>query len=152
MRWLARILLPARRSPPSVFRHQRSVRRRVSRSPRRSPHSKSSPHRYTCSPRRRRPDWEKAAQLEGGTRAVVVPKMIYRLGLFRAPRGSSAGTGPETHEGSRHTAVINVSPQGSPTVQVIAEWRFTDGQWKLANKSLCSGITTLSLPIPCSFS
>ena len=46
----------------------------------------------------------KAAQLEGGSRAVIVPKMIYRLGLFRPPRGSSTVTGPETHDSDRHTA------------------------------------------------
>ncbi len=60
-------------------------------------------------------------------------------------------TGPETHEGTRHTAVINASRQGAPTIQVTAEWRFIDGQWKLANKSLCNGISTLGLPIPCNF-
>lgn len=97
------------------------------------------------------PDDVKATQLEGGTRAVVVPKMVYRLGLFRPPRGSSTVTGPESHEEGRHTAVINASRQGAPTVQVNAEWRFIDGQWKLANKSMCNGIKTIGLPIPCNF-
>lgn len=97
------------------------------------------------------PDWVKAAQLEGGDRAVVVPKMIYRVGFFRPPRGSSQVTGPETHTPDRHTAVINASRQGSPTVQVEAEWRRIDGRWKLASKSLCNGIKTIGLPIPCNF-
>ena len=97
------------------------------------------------------PDWVKAAQLEGGSRAVVVPKMIYRVGFFRPPRGSSMVTGPETHEPDRHTAVINASRQGAPTVQVVAEWRRIDGRWKLASKSLCNGIKTIGLPIPCNF-
>lgn len=97
------------------------------------------------------PDWVKAAQLEGGERAVVVPKMIYRIGFFRPPRGSSLVTGPETHEPDRHTAVINASRQGAPTVQVQAEWRRIDGRWKLASKSLCNGIKTIGLPIPCNF-
>ncbi|MGE2731724.1 hypothetical protein ACQI4F_19805 [Mycolicibacterium vaccae] len=97
------------------------------------------------------PDDVKAAQLEGGSRAVVVPKMVYRVGFFRPPRGSSQVTGPETHEGDRHTAVINAHRQGSPTIQVPAEWRRIDGQWKLASKSLCNGIVTLGLPIPCNF-
>lgn len=97
------------------------------------------------------PDHVKAAQLEGGNRAVVVPKMVYRVGFFRPPRGSSQVTGPETHDGDRHTAVINASRQGSPTVQVVAEWRRIDGRWKLASKSLCNGIATLGLPIPCNF-
>lgn len=97
------------------------------------------------------PDAVKAAQLEGGTRALVVPKMIYRLGFFRAPRGSSTVTGPETHEDTRHTAVINASRQGAPTVMVTAEWRYLDGRWKLASKSLCNGIATMGLPIPCNF-
>ncbi|BBX15913.1 hypothetical protein CRI77_26390 [Mycolicibacterium duvalii] len=97
------------------------------------------------------PDHVKAAQLEGGDRAVVVPKMVYRIGFFRPPRGNSQVTGPETHDGDRHTAVINASRQGSPTIQVVAEWRRIDGRWKLANKSLCNGISTLGLPIPCNF-
>ncbi|MCV7155418.1 hypothetical protein H7I57_30445 [Mycobacterium pyrenivorans] len=97
------------------------------------------------------PDAVKAAQLEGGSRAVVVPKMVYRIGFFRPPRGSSLVTGPETHDGDTHTAVINASRQGVPTVQVTAEWRRIDGRWKLASKSLCNGITTLGLPIPCNF-
>ncbi|MDY6998182.1 MAG: hypothetical protein SW019_16415 [Actinomycetota bacterium] len=97
------------------------------------------------------PDEVKAAQLEGGDRAVVVPKMVYRIGFFRPPRGSSLVTGPETHDGDRHTAVINASRQGAPTVQIVAEWRRIDGQWKLASKSLCNGIKTLGLPIPCNF-
>lgn len=97
------------------------------------------------------PDAEKAAQLEGGERAVVVPKMVYRIGFFRPPRGTSLVTGPETHDGDTHTAVINASRQGAPTVQIDAEWRRIDGRWKLASKSLCSGITTLGLPIPCNF-
>lgn len=97
------------------------------------------------------PDHVKAAQLEGGDRAVVVPKMVYRIGFFRPPRGNSQVTGPETHEDDRHTAVINASRQGSPTIQVVAEWRRIDGRWKLANKSLCNGIATVGLPIPCNF-
>ena len=97
------------------------------------------------------PDHVKAAQLEGGNRAVVVPKMVYRIGFFRPPRGYSQVTGPETHEGDRHTAVINAHRQGSPTIQVVAEWRRIDGRWKLASKSLCNGIATLGLPIPCNF-
>lgn len=97
------------------------------------------------------PDWVKAAQLEGGDRAVIVPKMVYRIGFFRPPRGSSKVTGPETHDGDRHTAIINASRQGAPTVQVEAEWRRIDGRWKLASKSLCNGIETIGLPIPCNF-
>ncbi len=97
------------------------------------------------------PDNVKADQLEGGARALVVPKMVYRVGFFRAPKGSSTVTGPETHDGDRHTAVINASRQGAPTVQILAEWRRIDGRWKLANRSLCNGISTLGLPIPCNF-
>jgi hypothetical protein len=93
----------------------------------------------------------KAAQLEGGERAVTVPKMIYRIGFFRPPKGSSVVTGPETHDPERHTAVINASRQGAPTVQVVAEWRRIDGRWKLASKSLCNGIKTIGKPIPCNF-
>ncbi|AEV76460.1 hypothetical protein MycrhN_5998 [Mycolicibacterium rhodesiae NBB3] len=97
------------------------------------------------------PDWVKAAQLEGGNRAVIAPKMVYRIGFFRPPRGSSLVTGPETHEPDRHTAVINASRQGAPTIQINAEWRRIDGRWKVASKSLCNGIKTLGLPIPCNF-
>ncbi|OBG82080.1 hypothetical protein A5699_07235 [Mycobacterium sp. E802] len=97
------------------------------------------------------PDHVKAAQLEGGPRAVIVPKMVYRLGIFRAPKGSALVTRPETHDGTSHTAVINGSRQGQPTLQIPAEWRYIDGQWKLASKSMCNGISTLGLPIPCNF-
>lgn len=97
------------------------------------------------------PDSVKAAQLEGGNRAVIAPKMVYRIGFFRPPRGSSLVTGPETHEPDRHTAVINASRQGAPTIQIPAEWRRIDGRWKVASKSLCNGIKTLGLPIPCNF-
>ncbi|MGB0971513.1 MAG: hypothetical protein ACPGVG_11185 [Mycobacterium sp.] len=97
------------------------------------------------------PDEVKAAQLEGGKRAVVVPKMVYRIGFFRPPRGSSLVTGPETHDGDTHTAVINASRQGAPTVQINAEWRRIDGRWKLASRSLCNGVEALGLPIPCNF-
>ncbi|WP_158167591.1 hypothetical protein [Mycolicibacterium smegmatis] len=97
------------------------------------------------------PDHVKAAQLEGGSRALIVPKMVYRLGVLRAPRGYVEVTGPETHEEGRHTAVINGHRQGSPTIVVPAEWRFIDGRWKLASKSMCNGISALGLPIPCNF-
>lgn len=97
------------------------------------------------------PDAVKAAQLEGGERAVVVPKMVYRIGFFRPPKGSSLVTGPETHDSDTHTAVINASRQGAPTVQITAEWHRIDGQWKLASKSLCNGVVALGLPIPCNF-
>lgn len=97
------------------------------------------------------PDHVKAAQLEGGSRAVIVPKMVYRIGIFRAPKGSAVVTGPETHDGNSHTAVINGSRVGQPTLQIPAEWRYIDGQWKLASKSMCNGISTLGLPIPCNF-
>lgn len=97
------------------------------------------------------PDWVKAAQLEGGNRAVIVPKMVYRIGFFRPPRGSSLVTGPETHEPDRHTAVINANRQGAPTIAINAEWRRINGRWRVASKSLCNGIKTLGLPIPCNF-
>lgn len=97
------------------------------------------------------PDWVKAAQLEGGNRAVIAPKMVYRIGFFRPPRGSSLVTGPETHEPDRHTAVINASRQGAPTIQIDAEWRRIDGRWKIASKSLCNGIQAIGLAIPCNF-
>jgi hypothetical protein len=97
------------------------------------------------------PDEVKAAQLEGGKRAALVPKMVYRLGFFRPPRGSVVVTGPETHVDGVHTAVINGTRAGAPPVQVNAEWRYIDQRWKLASKSMCSGIAALRLPIPCNF-
>lgn len=96
-------------------------------------------------------DEEKADQLEGGSAAVVVPQTVYRLGLFRAPRGTSKVTGPETHSADRHSAVINATTQGLPTIKVTITWKRIDGQWKLANESLCKGIGAVGLPIPCNF-
>ncbi|MFF2087362.1 hypothetical protein ACFVVM_26610 [Nocardia sp. NPDC058176] len=96
-------------------------------------------------------DAAKAANLEGGANAVVVPRTVYNLGLFRAPLGWNEVTGPETHSGTEHTAVLHASSAGRPTVTMRITWKRVDGTWKLANKSLCAGVKTVGLPIPCDF-
>ncbi|WP_459547595.1 hypothetical protein [Nocardia sp. X0981] len=57
-------------------------------------------------------DEAKAANLEGGMNAVVVPRTAYSLGLFRAPLGWNEVTGPETHHGNEHTAVLHSNSAG----------------------------------------
>ncbi len=96
-------------------------------------------------------DEQKAANLEGGMQAVVVPRTVYQLGLFRAPRGWNEVTGPETHSGDRHTAVLHSGSVGRPTINMTVEWVRRDGVWKLANNSLCEGVKAVGLPIPCDF-
>ncbi|MGX1809335.1 hypothetical protein ACWIGI_26740 [Nocardia sp. NPDC055321] len=96
-------------------------------------------------------DEAKAANLEGGMNAVVVPRTVYNLGLFRAPKGWNEVTGPETHNGDEHTAMLNSHSAGRPGIVMKVTWKRIDGVWKLANSSLCEGVKTVGLPIPCTF-
>src|SRR5690606_20977196 len=57
-------------------------------------------------------DEAKAANMEGGMRAVVVARTLYNIGLYRAPRGSNEITGPETHDGNVHTAMLRSKTAG----------------------------------------
>lgn len=96
-------------------------------------------------------DEAKAANLEGGANAVIVPRTVYNLGLFRAPQGWNEVTGPETHDGDVHTAILHSGSAGRPTITMQVTWKRVDGSWKLANESLCAGVKTVGLPIPCDF-
>ncbi|MFD4353663.1 hypothetical protein ACFWPX_13980 [Nocardia sp. NPDC058518] len=96
-------------------------------------------------------DEAKAVNLEGGANAVVVPRTVYNLGLFRAPLGWNEVTGPETHSGNEHTAILHSSSAGRPSITMKVTWKRIDGTWKLANNSLCAGVKTVGLPIPCNF-
>lgn len=96
-------------------------------------------------------DQAKAANLEGGMNAVIVPRTVYNLGLFRAPLGWHEVTGPETHTAYEHTAMLHSGSAGRPTIAVRVTWKRIDGAWKLANSSLCEGVKIVGLPIPCSF-
>ncbi|MEU0539687.1 hypothetical protein [Nocardia sp. NPDC005978] len=96
-------------------------------------------------------DEAKAANLEGGMNAVVVPRTVYNLGLFRAPKGWNEVTGPETHSGDEHTAMLHTNSAGRPGIVMKVTWKRIDGVWKLANSSLCEGVKTVGLPIPCTF-
>ncbi|AHH15443.1 hypothetical protein NONO_c06310 [Nocardia nova SH22a] len=96
-------------------------------------------------------DEAKAANLEGGMNAVVVPRTVYNLGLFRAPKGWNEVTGPETHQGNEHTAILHSGSAGRPEITMRVSWKRVDGAWKLANSSLCEGVKTVGLPIPCTF-
>ena len=83
----------------------------------------------------------------GRAAAVIVPKMIYRIGFFRPPRGTEHGHRSETHEPDRHTAVINASRQGAPAVQVTMPARIDGGgNWRADRCS--NGVKTIGLPIP----
>ncbi len=96
-------------------------------------------------------DQAKAANLEAGMNAVVVPRTVYNLGLFRAPLGSNEVTGPETHNGDEHTAMLHSNSAGRPGIVMQVTWKRVDGAWKMASKSLCEGVKTVGLPIPCTF-
>lgn len=96
-------------------------------------------------------DEAKAANLEGGMNAVVVPRTVYTMGLFRAPLGANEVTGPETHDGDVHTAILHSRSAGRPGVTMRVTWKRIDGAWKMANSSLCEGVKTVGLSIPCTF-
>lgn len=96
-------------------------------------------------------DEAKAANLEGGMNAVVVPKTVYNLGLFRAPKGWNEVVGPETHTPTEHTATLRSGSVGRPTIEMQVTWKRIDGTWKMANSSLCAGVEAVGLSIPCNF-
>ncbi|MGV9795661.1 hypothetical protein [Gordonia sp. NPDC003422] len=94
-------------------------------------------------------DQAKAANVEGGMNAVVVPKTVYSLGLFRAPRGWNEVTGPLVQRGNSVTATLNSGSAGRPTIKMTIEFKKLDGNWKLSANSLCQGVKTVGLNIYC---
>ncbi len=96
-------------------------------------------------------DEAKAANMEGGMRAVVVARTLYNLGLFRAPVGSNDITGPETHEGNVHTAMLRSKSAGRPDLVARVVWKRIDGVWKLSNSSVCEGVKAVGLAMACDF-
>ncbi|MFD6163144.1 hypothetical protein ACFWF7_21915 [Nocardia sp. NPDC060256] len=96
-------------------------------------------------------DEAKAANMEGGMRAVVVARTLYNTGLFRAPIGSNDITGPETHDGNVHTAMLRSKSAGRPDLVARVVWKRIDGVWKLSNSSVCEGIRAVGLAIACDF-
>ncbi|MEU7139770.1 hypothetical protein ABZ942_10010 [Nocardia sp. NPDC046473] len=96
-------------------------------------------------------DEAKAANMEGGMRAVVVARTLYNTGLFRAPIGSNDITGPETHDGNVHTAMLRSKSAGRPDLVARVVWKRIDGVWKLSNSSVCEGIKAVGLAIACDF-
>ncbi|GAC70127.1 hypothetical protein [Gordonia soli] len=94
-------------------------------------------------------DQAKAANVEGGMNAVIVPKTVYNLGLFRAPRGWNEVTGPLVQRGDRVTATLNSGSAGRPTIRMTIEFKRIGGVWKLSANSLCQGVKTVGLNIYC---
>ncbi|MFZ2239671.1 MAG: hypothetical protein WAV90_09045 [Gordonia amarae] len=94
-------------------------------------------------------DQAKAANVEGGVNAVVVPKTVYRLGLFRPPLGWHNLTGPLRQQGNSATATLNSGSSGRPTIRLNIEFKKLDGNWKLSANSLCTGVKTVGLNIYC---
>ncbi len=84
-------------------------------------------------------DEAKAANVEGGMAAVVVPKTVYALGLFRAPRGWHQVTDPLVQRGDSVTATLHSGSAGRPTIRTTIEFKKLDGNWKLSADSLCRG-------------
>lgn len=94
-------------------------------------------------------DEAKARNLEGGMDAVVVPKTVYNLGLFRAPRGSNDVTEVTSRSGDTVQASLQAASAGRPTVNTTVEFKKIDGNWRLANNSICQGVKTVGLNIYC---
>ncbi|MCM6778659.1 hypothetical protein NDR87_34790 [Nocardia sp. CDC159] len=94
-------------------------------------------------------DQAKAAHMEGGMNAVVVARTLYNTGMYRAPRGSNEITGPETHDGNVHTAMLRSKSAGQPDLVARVVWKRIDGVWKLSNSSVCEGIRAVGLPMNC---
>ena len=93
-------------------------------------------------------DAAKARNVEGGEIAVVVPRTVYNLGLFRAPRGSSTVTGPIVRKGNVATVNLHARSAGRPDVNMPIDFVY-QGNWKLASSSMCKGVKTVGLPIYC---
>ncbi|MFI9400732.1 hypothetical protein [Nocardia sp. NPDC052316] len=96
-------------------------------------------------------DEAKAANMEGGMRAVVVARTLYNIGWYRAPRGSNEIHGPETHEGDVHTAMLRSKSAGQPDLVARVVWKRIDGVWKLSNSSVCEGVKAVGLTTGCNF-
>ncbi|NMO00748.1 hypothetical protein HH308_05905 [Gordonia sp. TBRC 11910] len=94
-------------------------------------------------------DEAKAANVEGGMSAVVVPRTVYQLGLFRAPRGWNDVTGPLVQRGNSVTATLNSGSAGRPTIRMTIEFKRLGGNWKLAASSMCQGVKAVGLNIYC---
>lgn len=94
-------------------------------------------------------DADKAANVQGGMSSVVVPRTVYTLGLFRAPRGSSEVTGPLARNGNTVTGNLTASSVGIPTVRMKVNFVREGGNWKLASSSMCEGVKAVGLPIFC---
>ncbi|WP_067534270.1 hypothetical protein [Nocardia crassostreae] len=93
----------------------------------------------------------KAANMEGGMGAAAVADTLYNSGMFRAPLGSSEITGPETHDGDVHTAMLRSKTAGRPDLTARVVWKRIDGVWKLSNSSVCEGIRAIGLSMSCDF-
>lgn len=96
-------------------------------------------------------DEAKAANMEGGMGAVPVANALYNTGLFRAPYGSNEISGPETHDGNVHTAMLRTKSVGRPDITARVVWKRIDGVWKLSNSSVCEGIQAVGLSMSCDF-
>ncbi|WP_182347301.1 hypothetical protein [Tomitella gaofuii] len=94
-------------------------------------------------------DEAKARNIEAGMGGVIVPKTVYNLGLFRAPRGWSRVTGPVQRQGNRITVQLHSFSAGMPGVDMPIAFVRQGGVWKLASSSLCAGVRTVGLPIYC---
>ncbi len=94
-------------------------------------------------------DEAKARNIEAGMGGVIVPKTVYNLGLFRAPRGWSRVTGPMQRSGDSITVQLHAFSAGMPGVDMPITFVRQDGVWKLASSSLCAGVRTVGLPIYC---
>lgn len=94
-------------------------------------------------------DAAKAENLEGGRAAVLIPQTVYRLGLFRAPLGWKEVSGPLELSQDRAVATLDSESAGRPGVHTRIQFVYRDGNWRLANASICEGVRTVGLPLEC---
>ncbi|MDN8623907.1 MULTISPECIES: hypothetical protein [Corynebacterium] len=93
-------------------------------------------------------DEAKKANIEAPD-AVVVPKTVSRIGLFRAPRGGSRLTEPMERHGDTITVQLHSFSAGIPDISMPIDFVYKDGNWRLASSSMCQGVKTVGLPIYC---
>lgn len=94
-------------------------------------------------------DEAKARNLEAGESAVVVPQTVYRLGLFRSPNGWKRLSGPIIASDGVRTVTLDASSTGRPSVHMQIDFVYLDGNWRLADSSICQGVRAVGLPLHC---
>lgn len=94
-------------------------------------------------------DEAKARNIQGGKLTVNAPKTVYRLGLFRAPKGWKRVNGPLHVNGAKASAHLTAGSMGRPTVSMRIQFIYEDQHWKLSLASICNGVEAVGLSVSC---